>query len=271
MWTALREGILTALRQPFVAVALFIYQLVWGVVLYKFVQDIVSPIMHRYPGGELTQEAMGLFLAESQFQLLKTDLTHSYLWWLLILLIIRMVFHPVLNAALYYSLHHTHMNSGYRFVRGIMTLSPSYFIYYLLQTALLLTPLYWLLPFLKESLSFSPSYSALLMDTVPVILAYFSYGFLLNLAFTYIQLGKAVQKPVLNSLSFLLRYLFPIVLLAITLLLFTGLITLVAITASLIWAGFAALLLYQGYRFIQILFQMWMVSSQYRFWMNHSE
>ncbi|MDF2649748.1 MAG: hypothetical protein K0Q73_5553, partial [Paenibacillus sp.] len=52
MATYIKSGFRAALRQPFATIVLFLYQMGWGILLYKLVQGVLVPLMHRYPGGE---------------------------------------------------------------------------------------------------------------------------------------------------------------------------------------------------------------------------
>ncbi|WJH35770.1 hypothetical protein N6H14_07520 [Paenibacillus sp. CC-CFT747] len=141
----IKEGWKEAARQPFLLVLLFVYRLVWGIVLYRMVQSVVVPLMHRYAGG-ISKSQVQLFLAEGEFQLTKTDLSHSYLWMLLAVMLARMFVTPLLNAGVYYSLSHPHLNMGYRFFKGIRELGRSFFLLYLVQMLLTAAPAYFLLP-----------------------------------------------------------------------------------------------------------------------------
>ncbi|WP_052487604.1 hypothetical protein [Gordoniibacillus kamchatkensis] len=145
MMNWIREGLRSAFRQPFAIVTLFVYELLWGFFLYRYIQSIVTPLLHRYPGSSLPGGASHLFLAEGQFRLTKTDLLIPYMWTLAVLLIVRMTVTPLLNAAVYYSLHRTDLNAGYRFFRGIKQLGGHYLLYYVLLIAFTAAPLPWLI------------------------------------------------------------------------------------------------------------------------------
>jgi len=181
----LKHGWGLAQKQPVLILLLFVYQLVWGTVISHFIKTIVVPIMYRYPGGVLSKDAVQVFWAEGQFQLTKTDLIHSYAWTLLIMLAIRMVLTPFINAGIYYSLHHTDLHQAYRFVHGIRKHSKAFFGLYAVKTLLQLLPLVGVWYKLKDSLDLS-NVSSFLLPAVPWILIYLVYSYLLHIVFMYI-------------------------------------------------------------------------------------
>jgi hypothetical protein len=262
----LKDGWKAALRQPFAVLTLFIYQLLWGVAIYKFVQSIVVPLMHRYPGAGQTKGASQIFLAEGQFQLLKTDISHSYLWWMVALLAARMLLTPLINAAVYYSLGHTELKSGYRFFKGMKELGLPFFIAYLVQMALTLSPLFWLLPKAMATLSSSSSYETALVGMLPWFIGFLIYGYLLRLCFMFIQFAIVHQTSLISSVGVLLRYFLRVAYLAIILVLLSGLLTATVVTTSYIWAGLLALLIYQLYPLFVMFFQVWTIAAQYQLW-----
>ncbi len=73
------------------------------------------------------------------------------------------------------------------------------------------------------------------------------------------------KKP-LYSLLFLFRYSLPIMLLGLVTLSITGTLTLLVVSASLFWAGLAALILFQAYRYVHMFGKIWAIASQIRYW-----
>lgn len=259
----LKEGWRAAVRQPFVLLTLFFYRFVWGLVLYKIVQSVMLPLLHRFPGG-VSGTQIRLFLAEAQFRLLKTDISHPYLWLLLWLLALKLVLTPLLNAGIFYSLSNVQYNAGYRFFRGIKELWRSYALYYILQLALTLIPLYWVFPKADKVLASAVSYRSIVEGLFPYLAGMLAYGYLVSLLFLYIQFGRAWAKPVSRTLAAAARNVPAIVGIALLLLIFTVLLSAAAVSASLIWAGFWALVLYQVYRFVHTLFSLWSIAAQHQ-------
>ncbi|TXK74095.1 hypothetical protein [Paenibacillus sp. N3.4] len=259
-----KSGFGASVKQPFAVILLFLYQMGWGILLYKFVQSVLVPLMHRFPGGEQPKQALQLFLAEGQFQLLKTDLSHSYLWFLVLLLSIRMLLTPVLQAGVYYSLTHSQQNAGYRFFRGIKELMLPFLFVYMLRIALSFLPLIWLLPKAQALFAHSTSYEQTALQLLPWLLGMLCYGFLLHLLFVYIQFAIAAKLGILSTIIIFLRFALPIVGLALTLLLSSGLLAGITVTATYLWAGLVALIIYQLFPLFHIFLQMWAISSQYQ-------
>ncbi|MDF2961377.1 MAG: hypothetical protein K0S39_3112 [Paenibacillus sp.] len=271
MWKMIKSGWTMAWNQPFAVCTLFIYNLVWGLALYSIIRSVAVPLLHRYPGNELSRDAVQLFWVEGQFQIMKTDLIHSYLWWGLALLAARMLLSPLLNAGVYYSMEHTELNAGYRFIQGIRTLGLPFLGLYGLQMLLSLAPLYVLVPKVTDGYSKHFTLSSLAWDVLPLIGAYLLYLFLLQTVFMYVQFGKLNGKSPAHSLILLLRNALPVLLVAFTVLLLTCAITAAVMTSAMFWAGFAALAGVQAYRFIHMFCKMWAITSQYALWNTRNE
>lgn len=271
MWKLIKTGLQMAWYQPFAVCTLFVYNLVWGLLLYKLIQSVVVPLLHRYPGQVLSREAVQLFWIEGQFQITKTNLIHPYLWWGLALLIARMLLSPLLNAGVYYSLHHQELNAGYRFVHGVRKLALPFLGLYIVQMLLTLAPLYYLYTRGVSSFPKHSNWESLAMEILPLIGGFLLYNFLLQTLFMYLQFGKVSEKPFSFSILLLLRNALPALLLAVILLLISLIISAVVMTTAMIWAGFATLLGYQLYRFIHMFCGMWSITTQYALWNTKSD
>jgi hypothetical protein len=271
MWKYMKQGWQLAWKQPFLFIVLFLYQWAWGVVLYRFVSQIIEPILHRYPGGSLPEASVTLFFAESEFRLLKTDLSFSYLWWLGGLLLLRMLLTPMMNAGILFSLHQKSLNSGYRFFLGIKRLSKAFFVYYLLQLVLTLLPLYWLLPLAAAKIKGALSYTELLGELLPYAAGMLGYGYLLHLLCLYVMLQRTTGERWGQLWSPLLRSLMPMLAMTLTMLFIGATASALATGASFFWAGITAMLIYQLYHFVKIFMNLWLTSSQYQLWMAKNE
>ncbi|MCR8636172.1 hypothetical protein [Paenibacillus radicis (ex Xue et al. 2023)] len=266
MLKTMKTGWTMAWHQPFAVCALFIYNLIWGLVLYSMIRSVVVPLLHRYPGNDLSREAVQLFWVEGQFQIMKTDLIQYYLWWGCALLAARMLLSPLLNAGIYYSVEHTEMNAGYRFVQGMQKLGLPFLGLYILQILLSAAPLYLLVPKVLDGYNKHLTLESLAWNILPLIGGYLLYLFLLQTVFMYVQFGKLNGKSSAHSLRLLLRNTLPVLLLAFTLLLITVAISAAVMTSAMIWAGFAAVAGVQAYRFIHMFCKMWAITSQYALW-----
>ena len=270
MFNYIKLGWNGTLNQRFLLVALFVYHFLWGFILYRYVSSVVIPIMHRFPDKALAKSTVQLFFAESQFRIIKTDLSHPYLWLLLGLLLGRMILTPLLNAGIFFSLHHTRYNAGYRFLKGIKSLGGTFFFYYLIRLALTSVPLFWIVPAAKNIVQNSYAYD----EIIPQLLLYLAiclvYGYMVHIAFVYAQLAKTTENSPFPSIRFVCRHLLSIGGVSIFLLVLTGLVTIVFVTASLVWAGLVALIVYQLYRFIHVFCKIWTLSSHYQLWISQA-
>lgn len=266
MLKMMKTGWTMAWNQPFAVCALFVYNLVWGLLLYSMIRSVAVPLLHRYPGNELSNDAVQLFWVEGQFQIMKTDLIHFYLWWGLALLAARMVLSPLLNAGVYYSVEHTEMNAGYRFVQGVQKLGLPFLGLYLVQIILSLAPLYLVVPEVLQGYQKHFTLTSLAWDVLPWIGGYLLYLFLIQTVFMYLQFGKLNGKSTGHSLRIFLRNALPVLGLGSIVLLITLAVTTAVMASAMIWAGFLALLGVQVYRLIHMFCKMWAITSQYALW-----
>lgn len=271
MFKYIKTGFRSTLNQPFPVMVLFLYRFGWGVALYKLAQSLILPLLRRYPDVEGLESQNHLFLAEAQFVLLKTDVSHSVLWLLAGLLAARMLLTPLLNAGLLFSLTNPHYNAGYRFVRGVTELWKSYILLYAAQTVLTLLPLWWLLPRMKEAFLTARTYPEMAAELLPLLALLLGYSFVVRLVFLYLQLGRAEAHSLLHSLSIALKSLPLMVGVAGLLLLAASLCSLAVLGSTIVWAGFWMLVLYQAYRFIQTLFTVWGIASQQEIYKARTE
>lgn len=263
----LKQGWSTALGQLFIVIMLFVYRLAWGIAIYQFVKSVVVPLMHRYPGSELPGHMLRMFFIEGQFQLFKTDLANPYLWTLLLMLGLRMAFTPLLDAGIYYAVHHRGQPVGTAFFRGMKRVGKSFAILYAVQMALTVTPfLLFVYPKLKQVLFAYGSLTSLLVHGGIWLGAWLLYAGLLHLLFMHLQFGRVTGYGILNAALTFVRSSLSVVGLGALLLLITSGVILAALGGTLVWAGFAAVLIHQALYFLQALFKLWTIASQYELW-----
>jgi len=263
MFHYVKTGWIAATKQPFIMLILFIYRLGWGLLLYGLIQSVIVPLLHRYPLSNASAGQMQLFYAEGQFRLLNTPLIHPISWVLFILLCVRMALTPLFNAGIYFSLQQTHLNGGYRFFKGIRQLGKAFVCYYVAQTVIVLSPLYWLIPHWAEMLINSDSLQSAAMSILPELLVYLMFGSIIYLVFMYLQFGIAQSCPWHRSLVVILGNLIPIAGIWLILFIVLLILSLLSVTAIWIWAGFWTLLLYQIYRFALTFLNLWGISAQF--------
>ncbi|MFC0215498.1 hypothetical protein ACFFK0_24190 [Paenibacillus chartarius] len=266
MMNWIRSGLNSALRQPFALVCLFVYELLWGFILYRYVSSLLTPLLHRYPGEGLPSGAGQLFYAESHFRLTKTDLIEPYLWTFAVLLALRMIVTPLLNAAVFYSLERRDLNAGYRFFRGIKELGGIYFLYYAILTVLIAAPLPWLFGIVGSLYEAHFLSDRMLLALLPYAGGYLLYVFLLQLLFMYVQFGRAAGVRMMPTLLCWLGNVHRVVLIALAVGVIALLFGIVAATVSYVWAGLAALIIHQLYPLLRMLFKLWGIASQHALW-----
>lgn len=264
MMQFVKEGWKTVKNHFYIVIILFLYQLIWGFFLYRFIESVVVPILHRYPDPHPTETSLQLFYMEGQFQLTKTDMIHYYIWMLAGLFIIRMLLSPFINAGLLYSIHHRD-DKGILFFKGIKHAWKPTMLFYWGETLLLFAPAYWLLPYFYRKLITLP-YESTLQSAIPYLCGWIIYGWILHQLFLFMQYGRISGVGIFRSLVLSLKNL-PLVLgvslLLIGLLLVTsGIFT----AAAFLWTGLLAIILQQTYHLVRSIFKVWTIASQYHLW-----
>jgi hypothetical protein len=264
----LKMGWDMTVRHKYVLVLLFLYRLLWGFFLYRFVDSVVTPVLARYPEDHPNSDATHLFLIEAQFRLLKTDLVNEVLWLLGGLLLMRMVLTPLLNAGVYYSFHHALEGEGTRVLLGMRRTWKPVTLLYWIENGLILLPAVWLLPLAKDRFLSEPSLSTWLQGLLPYAVAWMAFGFIVHLLFQFMQFGAVSREGIFKGLGLALRRALP--LLGITcILLGIGLaVSATAWAVSFLWSGFLAVALHQAFHFVRALLKLWTSASQYQVWCN---
>lgn len=254
------------MRHKYVLVLLFLYRLLWGFFLYRFVDSVATPVLARYPDGHPNSEAAHLFLIEAQFRLLKTDLIDEVLWTLGGLILLRMVFTPLLNAGVYYSFRHSGEEGGTKVWHGIRQAWRPVTLLYWLESALILLPAAWLGPIAKERFFAEASLTAWVQGLLPYAAAWLAYGLAVRLAFQFMQFGAASREGVLRSLGLAVRRAFPLLGVTFALLGIGLAVSAAAWLVALVWSGFIAVALHQAFHFVRSLLKLWTSASQFQVW-----
>ncbi|WP_221469100.1 hypothetical protein [Cohnella nanjingensis] len=253
-------------RHKYVLVVLFVYRLLWGFFLYRFIDSLVTTVLSRYPDPHPNNGAVRLFLIEAQFRLLKTNLIDEVLWMLAGMLLIRMLLTPLLNAGIYYSFQHANESDGTRVMTGIRSAWKPVTLLYWIENLLALLPAAWLIPMAKTQYLSNPSEGAWLREILPYAGAWALWAFLLHLLFLFMQFSAVSQDRLLSGLGRACRQAFP--LLAVSVALFAlGTAASLAITASsLLWTGFLTVALHQAFQLVRALLTLWTAASQHQLW-----
>lgn len=262
----LKKGWDMTVRHKYVVVLLFLYRLMWGFFLYRFVDAVAAPLLARFPSGHPNPDAAELFLIEARFRLMKTGLADETLWLLGGLFLVRMVLTPLLSSGVYYSFHHSDGKGGTKVLSGMRAAWKPVALLYGLEKAALLLPAFWLLPLAEARLAATPSLADWLIGLAPYAAAWAAGGFVLHLLFQFMQFGAVAREGALKGLTSALRKLGPLI--AVSLILFgIGLaVSLTAWAVTLLWSGFAAIALHQGFHFLRSLLVLWTAASQYELW-----
>ncbi|MCU6710722.1 hypothetical protein M6D81_18690 [Paenibacillus sp. J5C_2022] len=264
MRSHIAQGWRLASRHMHLVLLLFLYQLLWGVVLYRLIDSTVAPLLRRFPGTPSSQHALQPFMTEAQFHLFKTELITPYLWVIGGLFAARMLITPLFNAGLYYSLHHEMRDGGgTRFLEGIRRAWKPVMLLYWLESALVLAPAYWLLPKGLELVLHSTSLADLATGILLGAACWLLWAGLLQLLFLAMQLGAVTGDGIFRTLgravSRFLSYA------SLSLLMWgIGLLLGMAISGLSVWiAGLIALILHQSFPLLRTLIKVWTVASQY--------
>lgn len=270
MLDSLKVGLSAVGRKSLIVVLLFLYEIIWGFILYRYVRSVIAPILYRYPGEEIPNWS-SLFWIESEIRLLKTDMADVYVFTLLAMLFVKMMLTPLLNAGVYHTIHHASGDLWRIFISGIKQMWGRFLALYVLQAAAMLAPLYWLVPPIIDALQNGDLGSLLKIDKCLAWIAYMLYIALIRLCFMYIQFAAVVGEDWLSALLIWLRKLFPALGLSFFILLIACATQSILAAASLFWAGLAALVIYQATPLLRVALKIWEIASQHDLWLRNSK
>ncbi|MEV5026372.1 hypothetical protein [Paenibacillus sp. LPE1-1-1.1] len=259
----LKQGWQLAVKHFYLVILMFLYQLLWGFFLYRFIDSVVSPLLRRYPSSYPSETAAQLFLTEAQFQLFKTDIISPYVWTFGALLVARMLLTPLFNAGLFYSLNQARSDGGTRFLEGIRKAWKPVVLLYWIEAVLSLAPAWYLLPRSLDALLESGSVPELLQAVLPGAALWLLWGTLLHLLFLAMQFGAASGEGVFRSLWRALRNFISYGALSLVMWGIGAAAGLAVTSLSMLWAGLFALILHQGYHLIRTLMKVWTIAAQY--------
>ncbi|WP_410772404.1 hypothetical protein [Fontibacillus sp. BL9] len=256
-------------------IILFLYQLLWGLFLYRLVSSAVTAVLSRYPDSPQNQLNRILYLIEGQFELKHNPAIHQYFWLLLGMVVLRLLLTPLLQAGILYGLVPADARaSGFPLFRGMKEFWKPVTLFFLLELALLALPGFWMIPKLYAlALRLIPAGDRL----VPIlifcgfILGWAAYGWLIRQLLLFAQFGYLFKTGVWGSLLVSLKYLLPGIAISLILGASGAVMFLLFGTVSWIWTGLLALILQQSYPFFRSLFQIWTLTSQYQLWHSKTQ
>ncbi|CAM3412052.1 hypothetical protein [Marinicrinis lubricantis] len=268
----LLRGWRTAYGHPLLILMFYFYHFIWGFFLYRLIRSITVPILQRYPGDVLNPMDLKLYWLEFHFRLTKTDMIEPYLWGLGGLLLLRMVLTPILQSGLFYTFHVTGHRQRRSFRKGVQKYAKVFALYYGLRVVLTAAPLYWLLPLWIGKLQTHYELLPYLEEVWLTFALYLVYLIFLKLIFMYNQFRLLTETELLKGITSLSTMLHRSALISAAVFGVVIAATSLYFLASWLWAGLLAVILYQVYHLVRVLFRFWEIGSHYELWkMNHQQ
>ncbi len=256
-------------EQFYILILLFIYRLLWGYFLYRFIRSAIIPVLLRYPDIHTGGSGIGrlLYYIEGQFALSGDPGVQRWLWMLLSLSALRLLLSPFIRAGLLHELHQERIGErGLFFFPGMKLYGLPVLVFSLSEWFLSALPLYWLLPKMYTLLLSGIFDYRLLLRLVPYLLAWLLYMYCIRIVLLYMQFGYTAGTGMFSAVLACLKVLLPST--GASLLLGSGgLVTLLlGFTTSLLCPGMSALLFRQFSPLPSTLFKMWGIAAQYHLW-----
>ncbi|MFD1265850.1 hypothetical protein [Paenibacillus motobuensis] len=257
-------------------IILFLYQLLWGLFLYRLVNSVVTEVLVRYPDPPPNMLSPALFLLEGQYELKHSSDIRLYLGILLGMALIRLLVTPLLQAGILYGLiPKEERKSGLPLFRGMKEFGKPVFFFLFIELILISLPLLWIVPLvqglLPDILHSGTIQISPILKMSAVLLAWMIYCWLINQCLLFAQFGYLFKKGLWGSILIGIRYVLPGAGISLLLGAFALILFLIFGSVSWIWTGILALILQQSYPFIRSLFRVWEVTSQYQLWKIKSQ
>jgi len=260
----LRQGWNMTRRHFNVILLYFFYQALWGFVLYRIIDHIVSPLLLRYPKITNHAEALQLFWIENQFNLIKTDLIIPYVWGLAGILLLRMIITPIMQSGIYYSLYEMSQGSKHTaFRKGISLCWKPMMLVYWLKSFAIVAPLIYLLRPLFSFKANSSAMMSILDQSGWLWLIYMLWAAVISIAAYMITLGIGAKLSPLQALLRAIKHTVNVIVIGAILAICFLFISLSIHSLSILWVSFFSFLLYQLLPLVRVIFKLWTISSQY--------
>lgn len=256
-------------------IILFLYQLLWGLFIYRLVNTAVTAFLSRYPEPPPNSLSRILFIIEGQYELMHNPEIHKYVWFLIAMLVVRVLLTPFIQAGILYGLIPPESRkSGLTLFRGMREFWMPVTLFFLLELILVSIPLFWIVPrvySLWPSLLFTNGFTTPILKLGGYLLGWMLYCFLIRQCLLFAQFGYLFKSGAWRSLWLGIRHIIPGT--AIFLILGGALImiSLLFNTASWIWTGLLALILQQTFPLFRCLFNVWGITSQYQLWQSKTK
>ncbi|AHV95037.1 hypothetical protein [Paenibacillus sabinae] len=261
-------------EQLYILILLFIYRLLWGYFLYRFVRSAVVPALLRYPSENAGGSAIGrlLYYIDAQFSLSSEPDVRRWLWTLLVLAGVRLLATPFIRAGLLHELHQESRGErGLFFFPGMKKYGLPVLLFSAAEWALSLLPLYWLLPEGRRLILSSYWEPGLLLKLLPFILGWLLYAFIIRQILLYMQFGYTTGAGLFASLLTALQCFLPAAALRILFGLAGLSIFLICAVTGLLCPGLPAFLIRQLAPLPSTLFDLWGLAAQYHLWRGRTK
>src|SRR5699024_9870093 len=145
---SLKKGFARISQLPLLLSLFFLYQLLWGVILYLAIKSVLIPILFRLPDKQTAPELFNFFLIESQIRCMKMDVAVPALLLACTLIALRLVITPILNVGLYSAIQDRGAAEPQLtlFVNGMRKHSLAFLFIHLLQWTIMLLPIIMFVP-----------------------------------------------------------------------------------------------------------------------------
>lgn len=265
MRESMKYGLTVVGRRSLLVIILFLYEMLWGFILYRYVKSVILPMLHRYPGEEV-QSWSALFWIEGEFRLMKTDMANEYILTLMIILFVRMALTPLINAGLFHAIHHASDDQWRSFLKGIRSLAGKFSFLYLTQMVITFLPLYWLLPPVIEAAQTGVLNPTIWSSAGASLIGFILYAAIVRLCFMYIQFAAVAGNRWSSAFLIWLKAILPVIGISLCIVLITIVLQGILAASSIFWAGLTAVIIYQASPLIRVIFQVWEISSQHELW-----
>ncbi|MNO67308.1 hypothetical protein D3C76_581130 [compost metagenome] len=256
-------------------IILFLYQLLWGLFLYRIVDTGVTTFLSRYPDPPPTGLSRILFILEGQYELLHSSEIHTYFWLLIGMAAIRILLTPFIQAGILYGL--TPIDSrkpGLTLFRGMKEFWKPVMLFFLLELVLISLPLVWMLPKLYAlwpSLIYTGGGISPILKSCAYLLGWFCYCFVIRQCLLFTQFGYLFKTGPWGSLWLGIKHILQGIVIFLILGGTIAVIFLIFGSISWVWTGLFALILQQTFPFFRCLFNVWGITSQFQLWHSKSQ
>ncbi|MFD1179349.1 hypothetical protein ACFQ3W_24060 [Paenibacillus puldeungensis] len=268
--TYIRQGLGLVKSQFPSVIILFLYQLLWGLFLYRLVDTAVTALLQRYPDPPPTGLSRILFLLEGEINLSSSPEIRLYLGLLIGMAILRLLLTPLFQAGILYGLVPAESRAnGLPLFQGMKKWWKPVSLFYLIELVLILLPALWVVPGLTslwpKILSTNSSATPWLI-ALAYILGWLTYGWVVRQSLLFAQFGYLFKSGIWNSLILCFKHILEGIGISLLLCAFGLLLFLLFGAASWFWTGMLALILQQTYPLFRSTFKIWRVTSQYQLW-----